>query len=44
MCRTCSGSVTFSCCFYLTQSQTMLRTMVYVCFPQAPLATATAGR
>ena len=24
MCRTCLGSVTSSCCFYLTQSQTML--------------------
>ena len=24
MCRTCLGSVTFSCCFNLTQSHTML--------------------
>ena len=24
MCPTCLGSVTFSCCFYLTQSHTML--------------------
>ena len=44
MCPTCRGSVTFSCCFNLTQSHTMLRTYHGVRFPQAPLATATSTR
>ena len=37
MCPTCLGSVTFSCCFYLTQSHALLyvRTMVYA-FPRPP--------